>query len=518
MATGGQRQVFDSLSCVLCNDFDNMDMVQCDTCDQWYHHECVGVSESVANRSWSCERCISLQNANEELENLLKKPNTPETFSYVSSKASRRTTIARQRAVAFEKLEQEQAYKLDILDRKYRILESTLSDRVSTVPDGQSSMDYTLHWANEVQGVSNQLARMSFRDDVSISLSDRDREIVNRCTGQELKQGVVRKAKLTFAKVPERFMEQPVLMSEAMSQRAKSDVKAEAINKFKLGDLERVYSQLRSVIDASADPKLPLIPEVQHTRNPNVLESREQKIKFLPGQAGGQRGSRWSMDGNFGHESTPVHHSRTASFDGNVSNIGNGQQPPAPGSHSLPVPPPLMDSFNLGHAPLVQSTFGAQASSQSGIRKSGYKSRDPSVQLTSTQIASRHVFKELPEFHGRAVDWLIYLSSLKNSTEACGYTDGENLGRLQRSLKGEAKELVKSRLLHAETVPGVVETLHMMFGRPGVIIQDLLDKIDKTSPPKPDDLKSLIKFSILVQIHVAQSRRLVNWNIYGIQT
>lgn len=33
------------------------DMVQCDACDRWVHYECVGVGDSVANRSWVCPMC-----------------------------------------------------------------------------------------------------------------------------------------------------------------------------------------------------------------------------------------------------------------------------------------------------------------------------------------------------------------------------------------------------------------------------------------------------------------------------
>lgn len=122
----------------------------------------------------------------------------------------------------------------------------------------------------------------------------------------------------------------------------------------------------------------------------------------------------------------------------------------------------------------------------------------PPCELTQNQIIARHVFKELPQFHGRVEEWPMFLSALNNATLSCGYSDGENLGRLQRSLKGQAMDMVRSRLLHADSVPGVVDTLNMIFGRPNVLIHQLLDKINKTNPPKAD-LGSLIKFAIAVQ-------------------
>lgn len=36
-------------SCKICGSADNSRMVCCDTCGEWYHFECVGVNESIAN-------------------------------------------------------------------------------------------------------------------------------------------------------------------------------------------------------------------------------------------------------------------------------------------------------------------------------------------------------------------------------------------------------------------------------------------------------------------------------------
>lgn len=66
-------------------------------------------------------------------------------------------------------------------------------------------------------------------------------------------------------------------------------------------------------------------------------------------------------------------------------------------------------------------------------------------------------------------------------------------------LKGDALTFVQCRLIHPDSVPGVMETLRLMFGRPELVIQALLEQIDETPPPKPDDLGSLVKFAISVQ-------------------
>lgn len=44
-------------SCQLCTAADNENMVMCDDCDKWFHFSCVGVTDDVAVRDWSCANC-----------------------------------------------------------------------------------------------------------------------------------------------------------------------------------------------------------------------------------------------------------------------------------------------------------------------------------------------------------------------------------------------------------------------------------------------------------------------------
>lgn len=73
--------------------------------------------------------------------------------------------------------------------------------------------------------------------------------------------------------------------------------------------------------------------------------------------------------------------------------------------------------------------------------------------------------KELPVFSGNSEEWPMFFSAFNTSTEACGYSNVENLGRLQRCLKGGALEAVRSRLLLPTSVPQVMQTLQLLYGR-----------------------------------------------------
>ncbi|XP_062541148.1 uncharacterized protein LOC134209180 [Armigeres subalbatus] len=86
-----------------------------------------------------------------------------------------------------------------------------------------------------------------------------------------------------------------------------------------------------------------------------------------------------------------------------------------------------------------------------------------------------------------------------NSTLACGYSPAENLIRLQRSLKGPALEAVRSRLLLPESVPHIIDTLRLLYGRPELLINALIEKVHSVPTPKAEKLESLIDFGMAVQ-------------------
>ncbi|XP_055527264.1 uncharacterized protein LOC129719873 [Wyeomyia smithii] len=119
---------------------------------------------------------------------------------------------------------------------------------------------------------------------------------------------------------------------------------------------------------------------------------------------------------------------------------------------------------------------------------------------TPSQLAARQVMsRDLPQFSGNPADWPVFISSFTNSTLACGYSSAENLCRLQRSLKGAAYESVQSRLLLPESVPHVLDTLYLLYGRPELLIQALLEKVRSVPVPKADRLETLIDFGMAVQ-------------------
>ncbi|XP_038116949.1 uncharacterized protein LOC119769121 [Culex quinquefasciatus] len=118
---------------------------------------------------------------------------------------------------------------------------------------------------------------------------------------------------------------------------------------------------------------------------------------------------------------------------------------------------------------------------------------------TSQQIAARQVVnKELPVFTGNPVDWPIFISSYNHSTLTCGYTDNENLLRLQRAIQGRAREEVSSLLLNPSTIPQLLTSLKLLYGRPEQIVHTMIEKVRATPAPRADKLESLVSFGLVV--------------------
>lgn len=167
-------------------------------------------------------------------------------------------------------------------------------------------------------------------------------------------------------------------------------------------------------------------------------------------------------------------------------------QPSAEGIESLPVQTTttaVLPSPGTSHVLPVQTTSAAVLPSPGN-----------SQVLTSAQIASRHVVsKDLPFFHGNPEQWPMFISRFDNSTALCGFSDSENLDRLQKCLKGKAYEAVRSRLLTAESVQGIMSTLKLLYGRPELIVNTLMIKIRAEPPPRADKLNTLVDFALSVK-------------------
>ncbi|XP_062711339.1 uncharacterized protein LOC134289482 [Aedes albopictus] len=124
----------------------------------------------------------------------------------------------------------------------------------------------------------------------------------------------------------------------------------------------------------------------------------------------------------------------------------------------------------------------------------------PQCVPTKAQLAARSgMSKALPTFCGKTEEWPLFYGAYQASNEACGYTDVENLVRLQACLKGPALDMVRGQLILPKSVPRVIEKLHQLFGRPEQLLQSHLDKIRSLKPPEANNLAGFIPFGTVVE-------------------
>ncbi|OXA45360.1 hypothetical protein Fcan01_20206 [Folsomia candida] len=115
-------------------------------------------------------------------------------------------------------------------------------------------------------------------------------------------------------------------------------------------------------------------------------------------------------------------------------------------------------------------------------------------QSTSQKILARQVQgRDLSQFSGKIEEWPAFILAFESSTTNCQFTEGENLIRLQRSLRGEALELVQCLLVDHRGVRIAIDKLRKRFGRPGVIMKTMMQKLQQIQNVKTDNYESWVK-------------------------
>lgn len=143
-----------------------------------------------------------------------------------------------------------------------------------------------------------------------------------------------------------------------------------------------------------------------------------------------------------------------------------------------------------------------------------HNSFHPFAEITSGNIAARNSsIKNLPSFSGNVEDWPAFINAYNVSTSVCGFSLYENLIRLNQSLSGEAKDVVKGLLILPATVPRAMETLEMLYGRPEKIISTLMENVRSLKEIQPSDLQAYVILSNSVD-NLCATMEATNMNAY----
>ncbi|KAJ6644656.1 hypothetical protein Bhyg_09625 [Pseudolycoriella hygida] len=401
----------DGYSCPNCSSRDDDEMVQCDTCNAWYHFACAGanITEDIANYPWDCKNCVTNQFRKIFMENpavtkLIRSDGVESTSSQVTMKGNEEKTSIKskdkQNFMWF--IEEKQKLEEEQMNKSFEIRRKFLREKFSVM----------------------------CLDEEEEAVEDKGDEVVNDLQDENEWPTTQVYLKPTQTERPSTTI-QPELKTP-LKQLTRSIKESECLTKF-------------------SQTSTPFFQDTQIKDRSTVhQQSDEQRKEYL-----------------------------FSTFSNNIRDHDLGTS-----SHSTIKPNEAISGIQGMHIQDPSRQLNAISTTKT---------------LTPDQIAARHVLpRDLPKFQGSPKEWPMFISSFQSSTNTGGYSNAENLIRLQRCLQGKALEAVRSILLTPDNVPNVIETLRMLYGRADLVIFTLIQQLKEEPPPKVEKLETLINFALVV--------------------
>lgn len=127
-------------------------------------------------------------------------------------------------------------------------------------------------------------------------------------------------------------------------------------------------------------------------------------------------------------------------------------------------------------------------------------------------IMGRSLVQELPEFKGDEFEWAYFESVYNSSTAAGKFDDVQNIGRLRKAIKGEAKSLVNDQLMFSTKASEIMDQLRLKYGDTSVILTRRLNELTKLPCVTRVNDPSLPKLANKVRVFVATAKSLKKEN------
>ncbi|XP_062702166.1 uncharacterized protein LOC134285450 [Aedes albopictus] len=492
------------VGCVHCSRPDSFDnFVQCDQCDGWWHMRCAGVTNSVSERPWTCSTCLplSVSSSSSNAARIALRLKRIEEERAIQ----RREWEAEKRAFELEKKAFEHEKK--VVQEKYRLLEEQLAERVDGSRRSQvsrrSSMRRVSSWVEnlstnpELEGAVGGAVPRKLEAEGAVDRTAQGKKLAEARRSESYGVSAGNEVSPECHKPPNEGQQQQESNANPAPQSARLDAQD--------GRLQLNGNQQRNT---GAFPKtIPnsLNPNFNGRTNPtdgNVFASAP--FVMPPGKLPTSNKTHANISAQTSDDPYGSLLARLGSFSVSPNNVS--PQPPfvtesVIRDHVTPIvslPPPITERNENMLGQTVNTDYVNNSQSSAPFPRTTVNV--PDHVPSPSQLAARQVMpRDLPPFSGDPADWPIFISAFENTTVACGYSRVENLARLQRCLKGAAYESVRSRLLLPESVPQVISTLRLLYGRPELLISVLLDKVRSTPAPRAEKLETLIEFGMAVQ-------------------
>lgn len=465
----GQSTKTQRARCPLCTRNESRKTIECDKCKQRYHKACVGV-EDTENPVWNCEKCCNVTEKEAKVQESQDLGNPESQTGNISTKipiitlhAATETVSSVDGITAFKK---PVTAKDDIKTSAETEQQQTDKDRVRSSSSRCSSK------------------HSSLRRKLQMERLEEERQIaMERRRIQEEEDKTYLDKKYALLEESERSFLDASSITDSNHERIQSwiaDIHPEPI------------------VDEDNPPE-----EAQPSTNENTAKRphayRTETMIEPPLQQNTTVPTVPPVSHTFGATACPPFN-QTDEVNANLSQAGiymprtyaNGSvnHPPQPGSRQ----PNTFDHLNSTHMWPLSSLTPPYSNAKMPQQPAQAQT------LTQQQVAARHIIsKELLPFDGNPEDWPLFISSYENSTRTGGFSDDENLMRLQRCLKGKARDAVRYKLLLPSAVNDVIQTLRLLYGRPELIVSTLIQRVRNEPAIKADKLDTLIPFALSVQ-------------------
>ncbi|XP_062703806.1 uncharacterized protein LOC134286238 [Aedes albopictus] len=440
-----EQDGFDCNKCEKPNSFENM--VMCDACLDWYHLGCAGVTPGIEHRPWHCEKCT---------------PPVPPSIGTSLDKDKRNKKLPAKDAAGSINPENSRKKDGDRVDHeKHGASLLTGSGLKNVPPRASSAVEKTpkkhpdiSKRAETVKG-SVRASTHSSRGSIQVSL-----------------QRLEEKRKLELQKLENQRRE---LEQERARLRKEKELEEQenAIARQQLRDLEQ-YLEEKHELEEQLEDEI-----VSQCTSRSRKSMTRQWLEDQESRDGVRREKCEKEEASVAGVSAAGRSSNEIEITANTAPMFSKSKPAASERRA---------TVEIGNRHRFEKEMEARVN------------EEIITQPNANQLAARQLWpKKLPSFSGDPEEWPIFYSSYLDSNSACGFSPVENIIRLRECLVGPAREAVVTKLMFPHAVPSIMETLRRLYGRPELLVKNLLAKVRRLDAPKPERLDTLVNFGMAVQ-------------------
>lgn len=121
--------------------------------------------------------------------------------------------------------------------------------------------------------------------------------------------------------------------------------------------------------------------------------------------------------------------------------------------------------------------------------------------------------KDYFHFDGNFQEYPMFMAWFSSTTASCKFADQENLLRLQKCLKGEARNAVRFMLYSPECIDEILRTLEKKFGRPEFLVKAMIAEVREIPTVREEKPETVINMATTV-LNLVASLKMSNRRNY----